>query len=256
METMIKTFKIDLSKALKADKEGHGRAVIAQLNVIDKDGDVTLSGAFGTQTVNMLPAHDRMSPRLGKAILTEVDDMVVADFKFNLDKDAVQAREWYSSLKFDMENGDSLQEWSYGFKMLDASNGEFEGTKVQFLKKLKVFEISPVLRGAGIGTGTLAIKEENKQTFKDEMDNALKSLADIRAFAKRSASLAEVKAKDGKSLSDEQIKALQTFNISLDEVLQDCGEVIQKAQKKEIDVEILELEYHKTLQLYGHLIGA
>lgn len=253
MTIEIKTFKVDLSKAIKADKPGEGSAVIAELNVVDHDGDVTLPGAFGTQHVNMLPAHDRGAPRLGKAVLTEADDMAIADFKFNLSADAVTAKEWYASLKFDMENGDPLQEWSYGFEILDSEFGQFQGKDVRFLKSLKVFEISPVLRGAGIGTGTLAIKE--KQTFKDEMDNALSSLDDIKAFAKRSASLADVKAKDGKSLSDEQIEALKVFNTSLDEVLQSCGDVIQKASKGKINVEILRLEYEKTLSKYGHLIG-
>ena len=248
-----KTFRIDLKKAFKADKPGQGRAVIAELNVIDKDGDVTLPGAFGTQHTVILPAHDRMSPSLGKNILTEADNMAVADFQFNLDKDAKTALEWYSSLKFDMENGEPLQEWSYAFEILKdgADFGQFQGREVRFLKRLKVFEISPVLRGAGEGTGTLAIKDEKKMSFKQEMDNALLSLDGIKAFAKRSASLADVKAKDGKSLSEEQIEALKTFNTSLDEVLSECGDVIKKAQKKEIDVEILELEYQKTLKEYG-----
>ncbi len=131
-ERMIKTFKIDLSKAIKADKPGEGSAVIAELNVIDHDGDVTLPGAFGTQHVNMLPAHDRMAPRLGKAILTEADDMAIADFKFNLSNDAVTAREWYASLKFDMENGEPLQEWSYGFEIIESTFGEFQGKEVRF----------------------------------------------------------------------------------------------------------------------------
>lgn len=256
MTLLYKTFKVDLSTALKADKPGEGSAVIATLNVIDKDEDVTLPGAFGTQHVNMMPAHQSQEPRLGKAILTEADGMAVADFKFNLAPDAVRAKEWYAALKFDMENGDPLQEWSYGFKIIESEFGEFQGKQVRFLKSLKVFEISPVLRGAGVGTGTLAIKDENKQTFKTEMTNALASLADVERVLTRAKSLAELRAKDGRYLSKENQEDMKSLYALLDGVLQGCGGIIQKAQKKGIDVDVLELEYQKTLQDYGHLIGA
>ncbi|MEK7765262.1 MAG: hypothetical protein AAB368_03395, partial [bacterium] len=56
------------------------------------------------------------------------------------------------------------QEYSYGFRVEESSEGEFraaEGAapqKVRFLKRLAVAEVSPVLKGAGINTRTLALK--------------------------------------------------------------------------------------------------
>ncbi len=155
MET--KHFKVD-KKRMKLEK-GAGSAVIATLNVKDKDGDVTLPGAFGEQHVNLIAAHNYSMPRLGKGVIKEQDDLVIADFKFNLDKDAPTAREWYSSLKFDLENGEPLQEWSYGFKVIDSEMGDFNEEPVRFLKSLEVIEISPVVKGAGVGTGTLSLKD-------------------------------------------------------------------------------------------------
>jgi hypothetical protein len=52
-----------------------------------------------------------------------------------------------------------LQEWSYGYNVLPpAGPGMFDGKRVRELRKLDVFEVSPVLKGAGVGTATLAIK--------------------------------------------------------------------------------------------------
>ncbi|MCP4976493.1 MAG: hypothetical protein GY931_10055, partial [Maribacter sp.] len=131
MEEEIKTFNIDLEKAIKIEK-GEGSAIIAELNVIDLDGDVTLPGAFGEQHVNIQPAHDTHVPRLGKGVLKEDGKYAIADFKFNLAPEAITAKEWYSSLKFDMKNGTPLQEWSYGFRIEEADYGQFEGKEVRF----------------------------------------------------------------------------------------------------------------------------
>jgi hypothetical protein len=231
----FKSFKVDLSSDdFKAMSKGEGRAVIAEFNKIDHDGDVTLPGAFGKQHVNILPAHDRMAPRLGKGIMSESGGRAIADFKFNLDPAAKTALEWHSALKFDMENGEPLQEWSYGFKIIDSSFGEFEGKQVRFLKLLDVIEISPVLRGAGTGTGTLAVKNK-KMTYLDEMNLATASLDDVKAFIERSQSLVDLKAKDGNSLSDDQIETLKMFKTSLDEVESKCKGLIGVLAGESID---------------------
>ena len=253
-ERIVKTFKIDLSKAIKADKPGEGSAVIAELNVIDLDGDVTLPGAFGTQHVNMLPAHQSQEPRLGKAVLTEADDMAIADFKFNLADDAITAREWYSSLKFDMENGESLQEWSYGFRIIESSFGEFQGKQVRFLKSLEVFEISPVLRGAGIGTGTLAIKTGKDQTLKEEMDKATQSLEDVRAVITRTQSLVDMRTEKGKKVSEARLDGFKTLCDSLEELLKGCETVFARIAAQEHPTQKLAAQYERFLFHHGHLI--
>lgn len=142
---------------LKAlDDAGVGSAVFATLGVIDKDGDVTLPGAFGSQDVVIVPAHDWTHVPIGRATIREHGNEAIADFRLNLDIAA--ARDWHAALKFDLATGRPLQEWSYGFHVSRESRGEHGGRQVRFLEALDVHEVSPVLLGAGVGTRTLAAK--------------------------------------------------------------------------------------------------
>jgi hypothetical protein len=101
-----------------------------------------------------------MHVMIGKGVLKEEDDKAIAEFKLNLEIEA--ARDWHSALKFDLDHPPAMQEWSYGFDILESGEKEIDGQKVRVLKKLKVHEISPVLLGAGIGTQTIAIKGEKQ----------------------------------------------------------------------------------------------
>lgn len=145
--------------AVKAlDDKGDGLAVIATLNVIDKDGDVTIPGAFGEQTAPMVPAHDWSATPIGKARIFEKEDQVLAEFKLNLK--TVEGLNWYEALKFDLDHPPAKQEYSYGYEIgINGSEmGEFSGVRVRYLKKITVHEVSPVLLGAGMDTGTIGIK--------------------------------------------------------------------------------------------------
>lgn len=145
----------------KIDDEGKGTARIARLSAIDNDGDTYAKGAFawkkgGGQWVQMIPAHDRKAMPFGKAWVYEDGDWAMADFQLNLNTQA--GKEWHEALKFDLATGTPVQEWSYGFLTLDAAK-EMRGSKqVRVLKQLDLDEISPVIRGAGVGTGTVAVK--------------------------------------------------------------------------------------------------
>ncbi|MDF1778747.1 MAG: HK97 family phage prohead protease [Rhizobiaceae bacterium] len=168
----MKKFKNGI--ALKAlDDEGHGLARIATLSAVDHDGDTYAKGAFGgesgEQWAAVLAAHNWGTVPLGKARVFESGDEALAEFHLNLNSAA--GKEWHSALKFDLDGCDGtgshqpVQEWSYGFRVLDAGYEEREGERIRVLKKLKVFEISPVVQGAGINTGTLVMKGA---TLKDE----------------------------------------------------------------------------------------
>ncbi len=224
--------------------KGEGSAIIAELNTIDHDGDITIEGAFGEQHVNLLGAHEFHSPRLGKAVLKEDGNFAVADFKFNLDDDAVRAKEWYSALKFDMDNGEPLQEWSYGYDVIDSEEGMVDGKKVRYLKSLKVHEVSPVIRGAGIGTGTLEIK--SSMTFKEEMDRAFTLLTDVKAFINRAESLAELRAKEGRKLSETNTKGLVTFKTLLTELEDEIGAIVDSDEGCG-DMDKLRLAYQRII---------
>lgn len=186
-------------KALDAD--GKGLAVIATLGVIDKDGDVILAGAFGEQTVKVVPAHDWMHVPLGKAVIRESGNEAVAEFALNLDIQA--AKDWHSSLKQDLADPPSIQEWSFGFTVKEQELGQFDGQDVRFLKELDVHEISPVMLGAGINTRTLAIKSEGRASMK-LVEQIAGVLLGVKAVTERCEAIKDVRAKDGRDLSPDR----------------------------------------------------
>jgi hypothetical protein len=143
------------------DEAGTGLARIAWLPAIDSDDDTYQPGAFswkegGYQWASMLPAHDRRAMPLGKVRVYEEGEYAFAELKLNLDTQP--GRDWHSTLKFDLATGRPVQEWSYGFDVLDADFQQRGDKRIRVLKRLDVLEVSPVLRGAGVGTGTVSIK--------------------------------------------------------------------------------------------------
>lgn len=158
MPNDLKQFKNTGTVRIKQDgQEGEFEAVIATLNTMDKDGDYTVPGAFGQQEVTILPSHNWDSVPLGKATIMERGTEVVAVGRFNLETNV--GREWYQALKFDIQNGRPLQEWSYGYRVLESSDETIDGHMARVLRKLSVHEVSPVIIGAGEGTRTVSVKK-------------------------------------------------------------------------------------------------
>lgn len=182
---------------LKADKPGTFVARIATLNVIDKDGDVTVPGAFPAGKSILISAYQHGSwdgaLPVGKGIIKERGNEVIVEGEFNLT--TATGKEHYETVKFAPE----LQEWSYGFSVQEAeTETEWEGNAVyRILKKVDVFEASPVLRGAGMGTGVLSIKKEG-MTFAEQAEAVLAAVTEL---LERSKSLADLRRKEGRDLS-------------------------------------------------------
>ncbi len=87
-------------------------------------------------------------------------------------------RDWYEALKFDLATGEPVQEWSYGYEVMDADFRYSGRTKVRVIEQTDVHEVSPVIRGAGAGTRTLAIKSaELKQAHFTPLIASLDELA-------------------------------------------------------------------------------
>jgi HK97 family phage major capsid protein len=146
-------------RGLKITDEAEGRvqAVFATLNVKDKDGDVTRDGAFEPGAEVRISAWNHASwgagmLPVGKGVIGQHGDEAILDSQFFLSTDA--GRETFTTIK---ELG-SLVEWSYGYDILDAEPGQKDGENVQFLNRVKVHEVSPVLLGAGENTRTLLAK--------------------------------------------------------------------------------------------------
>ena len=129
--------------------------VFSTFNRIDLDNDVTLPEAMtdGQETL-MVWAHDWTNP-IGKGVIRIEQGRARFDGQFWHDTMAGEGA--YKRVK----NAGSLQEYSYGYRVLDSEPGSFQGKRVRFLKKLEVFEVSPVLKGAA-GTGnsySLSVKQ-------------------------------------------------------------------------------------------------
>lgn len=202
---------------LKEEKPGSFTARIATLNVIDKDGDVTVPGAFPAGKTILISAYQHGSWMgalpVGKGVIREDGDEVLVDGEFNLNSDT--GKEHYETLRFAPE----LQEWSYGFRVLEKEEDtEWEGNHVwRIIKKLDVFEASPVLRGAGMNTALLAIKSEKDEgmTFNDHSDAVL---AAVKEWGDRIKSLADLRRKDGRTLSDPSLEKVAELRTAIDEV--------------------------------------
>ena len=191
MDIERKTFRGEIKQL---DGEGAFEAVIATLNVVDSDGDIIVPGAFQNATVSVLPAHDSRSVPLGKAKMEDRGDKAIAVGQYNLD--ILAAKDWHNALKFDLKNPPVVQEWSFAFRIVESSMETRDGEDIRILEKLDVMEVSPVLRGAGVDTGTLSAK--NKQRFADQLELTLKSVEDTLERAK---SIAELRAKNNKPMT-------------------------------------------------------
>lgn len=144
----------------EADAEkGTFTALIATFNVKDSDGDVTLPGAFpeGKQIPVSSYGHTSWEGALpiGGATLTQTRTEGLAKGRFYLNTPHGEAA--YLTLKAMSDDGHP-SEWSYGYAPTEFSYGEWENETVRFLKSVDVFEASPVLKGAGVGTRTLDLK--------------------------------------------------------------------------------------------------
>jgi len=217
---------------LKKDKPGFFTARIATLNVIDKDGDVTLNGAFpdGKQILISAYEHGSWSGALpvGKGFVHEIGNEALVDGEFNLNIES--GKEHYEAIKF----APQLIEWSYGFKILalDEDNANWrDNPKVyRVLKSLDVFEASPVLRGAGVDTATLAIKSDNGKTFTDEAEAVL---AAANALVTRAKSLADLRQEEGRTLSKANRDRLDKLSQKLAGISQEIKTILMTGDNGE-----------------------
>ena len=123
-----------------------------------------------------------------------------------------------------------LQEWSYGYYPAKYSYGEFEKQQVRFLEDLDSIEASPVMLGAGEGTGTDMIKGLNGGlTPPDPADQVL---AGLEAFKARVTSLAGVRAKEGRTLSTANVARLKGHREALAEIVGDLDALLADTEPK------------------------
>lgn len=149
----------------KADSSGRFEAVIATYDVVDLDGDVVVPGAIaeGAPVAVSPYGHASMGGQMpaGRATVHTVGREAHARGKFFLDTTA--GRDTYTVVR---EMGEA-QQWSWGFDIVDFEHGTRDGQRVRVLKSVLIYEVSPVLRGASIGTRTIAAKTTQPADLSD-----------------------------------------------------------------------------------------
>ena len=177
---------------IKDADRGMFTAVIATFDRIDADGDVVRRSAFteGEDVVVSAYGHQSWSGVLpvGHATIRTTSAEALADGQFLMS--TTGGRETFEVVKSLAERG--LGEWSWGFDVEAEERGTLDQQPVRFLNRVKTFEVSPVLRGAGVGTRTLAVKSgigspeetvtrEYLRFVKSQLDEAVRlELADVR----------------------------------------------------------------------------
>lgn len=191
---------------IKSESQGEVEALFSTFGVKDHDGDVTDPGAFENGAKCLISAYNHQSWQgampVGKGVI-EVG-AGGARLKGQFFMDTSHGRDAFQTVK---AIGD-LQEWSYGFDVLSAGETEVDGAKCRLLKSLKVYEVSPVMRGAGIGTRTVGAK----MRFAEHAQAVMADLGKLRA---RAAEVMAMRAEKGKGLSEESAELLTQIQAEL-----------------------------------------
>jgi hypothetical protein len=160
------------SLEIKDASLGEVEAIVATLGVVDNDGDVILPGAVPVNgaTVKLSGyAHDVVldgAAPVGIGTVVEENGRLLFKGRFFMSTE--RGREAFHTTKELGADG----EWSFGFP-----NGSVKTAKLtddwrtkgarRIIATMHPIEASPVFQGAGIGTGTLAVKEAVKEGVKE-----------------------------------------------------------------------------------------
>lgn len=193
---------------IKDETKGEVEAVFATLDVVDKDGDITRKGAFEEGAEVLISAYNHKTWEgalpVGKGTIHEVGGDVVLKGQFFLN--TTGGRDTFEVVKAMGSRG----EWSYGFNVDESEPGDHEGKSVRVLKKMSVYEVSPVMRGAGVNTRTTYAK-----SFNDEISEAVDA---VSAAVKSAQRVVALRAENGKELSQVNRKSLDGLSAACEEL--------------------------------------
>ena len=148
---------------IKDEERGEVVAIVATLEVVDRDGDVILPGAFpmgGAKVKLSGYGHDVVlqdAPPVGIGTISEEGGKAVFEGRFFMSTE--RGREAFATVKELGTDG----EWSFGFPNATVKTAKMteawreRGAK-RLLAGLEPVEASPVFRGAGLGTMTMHVK--------------------------------------------------------------------------------------------------
>ena len=183
----LKVFE-GIDTTFKEDEQGYVKAKIATMDVVDKHGDIMLPGSVKEQYVTMSSyGHsswgglfsDDSNPAswpMGKGKMYEADNEILFEGKMFMDMSAPQ--EMFKLLK----NMGRKQQWSFSLENIKADFEERNGKRVRLIKKFDAHEVSPVFKGASIGSRTLQVKSDTGNVDLSEYTTLLKELKELKEY--------------------------------------------------------------------------
>jgi hypothetical protein len=230
----------------------------AEMGTVDREDDYTFPDAFPWGKNLPISAFNHGSwpergglPPTGRVAIEPNGVLAVAAGKFFME--TTHGRDAYHTVK---GMGD-LQEWSYGYKVLE--RGEVpKGVKARRgLKSVDPYEVSPVLIGAGQSTHTMDIKGLLEADLSDlEADAVIQSLLkggplaglpfaemssrvlrDVEDFTARAAAIADMRVKEGRAISTSRLAELTGSRERLTEAMAAIDKIIADATPKTPDTE-------------------
>ena len=235
---------------LQLSESGEVLIAFSRLNVRDKDGDVTRPGAIPAGKAVPMSAYGHTSwdgaLPVGKGILGESGDLGTFTGTFFMDTE--QGRNAHATVK---AMGD-IQEWSYGYDILDGGPATFNGTNVRELRKLDIHEVSPVLRGAGVGTATLAIKSGAPGSDAPYAEQLSWYSDGLPALLDRVKSRVDIRAAEGRKLSRTDRARLEDLAAALEGHLAAVHDLLivpedPKAAERRLQAVMVEVETARML---------
>ena len=190
------------------ENKGYLKAVIATTGVIDRHGDRLVKGSIGSQDV-VLSAYGHATIKsgelpIGRGKVYEEGDKVYFEGRFFMD--IQKSAETYDVIKRVAD----LQEYSFSLHDIDYRIVKESSKSIFEITKTTVKETSPVLRGAGIGTGTVIVKD-NENT--EDMESENKTLKEQNETLKA----------ENESLKAENTDLKAAVNVAADTILSPYG---------------------------------
>jgi hypothetical protein len=248
-KTMTATKTFSLTRMKFDDTSGKVTAMFAKYNEIDKQGDLTLPGAFGDQQI-IIAGYGHASwgsgvdaLPVGKGRIYDGQEGGTMEGEFFLD--TIAGKETYLTVK----NIGELQEWSYSLPEIEFETRDQDGQRIRVLKKIKVNEVSPVLMGAGNDTRTVDIKSGSLQL----LDHVGKVKADLAVLIERIQDVAALREDKAARLSPATTKEAEVIMTMLSEFAvwaANESTQIRETLKKHDDIlaEVVRFEQFKSMR--------
>lgn len=210
-------------KAVDGEGEGIIEAYVSIFGNVDHAGEVVEKGAFTESLARKLPkvvhSHEWDEP-IGKVIESREDEKGLY-CKFQLVLGVQRAKEDYELMK-----AGAIDEFSIGYS-IDEDTTDEQG--IRHLKKLTLYEISPVLVGCNPATELLSVKGVGKEEEKEEEEKKEKDPEEEKS--------GRVLSGKNKDIITAAVDALKLAAKTLEDLLEASEETSEPKDGKQVDAQ-------------------